>query len=89
MVAQAVATSRRLDEKAARRRRRRAQVPGQPALSKLVGTSDPLGQVRALVAQVAQSNTTVMLRGESGTGKGLIAHAIHLNSPRARSRSSR
>jgi Nif-specific regulatory protein len=60
------------------------QVPGQPALSKLVGTSDPLGQVRVLVAQVAQSTTTVMLRGESGTGKGLIAHAIHLNSPRAK-----
>ena len=31
-----------------------------------------------------QSNTTVLLRGESGTGKGLIAHAIHLNSPRAK-----
>jgi len=85
MVAQALATSRRLErEKQRLDEGPDVQVPGQPALSKLVGTSDPLGQVRVLVAQVAQSTTTVMLRGESGTGKGLIAHAIHLNSPRAK-----
>src|SRR5437764_350955 len=35
------------------------------------------------VAQVAGTNTTVLVRGESGTGKELIAHAIHYNSPRA------
>jgi Nif-specific regulatory protein len=58
--------------------------PGQPGLSKLVGTSAPLGQVRTLVGQVAPSNTTVLLRGESGTGKGLIAYAIHKRSPRAK-----
>jgi Nif-specific regulatory protein len=36
------------------------------------------------VAQVAQTNTTVLIRGESGTGKELIAHAIHYNSTRAK-----
>ena len=36
------------------------------------------------VAQVAGTNTTVLVRGESGTGKELIAHAIHYNSPRAK-----
>ena len=36
------------------------------------------------IAQVASTNTTVLLRGESGTGKELIAHAIHFNSARAR-----
>jgi Nif-specific regulatory protein len=36
------------------------------------------------VAQVAGTNTTVLIRGESGTGKELIAHAIHYNSPRAK-----
>jgi len=36
------------------------------------------------VAQVAQTNTTVLIRGESGTGKELIAHAIHYNSLRAK-----
>jgi Nif-specific regulatory protein len=35
------------------------------------------------VAQVAGSNTTVLIRGESGTGKELLAHAIHYSSPRA------
>ena len=41
-------------------------------------------QVYEQVAQVARTNTTVLLRGESGTGKELIAHAIHYNSPRAK-----
>jgi Nif-specific regulatory protein len=40
-------------------------------------------QVYEQIAQVAQTNTTVMIRGESGTGKELIAHALHYNSPRA------
>jgi Nif-specific regulatory protein len=35
------------------------------------------------MAQVATTNTTVLIRGESGTGKELVAHAIHYNSPRA------
>ena len=41
-------------------------------------------QVYEQVAQVAGTNTTVLIRGESGTGKELIAHAIHYNSPRAK-----
>jgi Nif-specific regulatory protein len=51
--------------------------------SNLVGTSGPMRQVHQQVAQVAGTNTTVLLRGESGTGKELIAHAIHYNSSRA------
>ena len=41
-------------------------------------------QVYEQVAQVARTNTTVLIRGESGTGKELIAHAIHYNSSRAK-----
>jgi Nif-specific regulatory protein len=41
-------------------------------------------QVCEQVAQVARTNTTVLLRGESGTGKELIAHAIHYNSSRSK-----
>jgi Nif-specific regulatory protein len=52
--------------------------------SNLVGTSGPMRQVYEQIAQVARTNTTVLLRGESGTGKELIAHAIHYNSPRAK-----
>jgi Nif-specific regulatory protein len=51
--------------------------------SNIVGTSRPMQDVYAQVAQVARSNTTVLLRGESGTGKELIARAIHYNSLRA------
>jgi Nif-specific regulatory protein len=52
--------------------------------SNLVGTSGPMRQAYEQVAQVARTNTTVLIRGESGTGKELIAHAIHYNSERSR-----
>lgn len=51
--------------------------------SNIVGTSRPMQDVYEQVAQVAKTNTTVLIRGESGTGKELIARAIHYNSLRA------
>jgi Nif-specific regulatory protein len=51
--------------------------------SNIIGTSGPMRQVYEQIAQVAHTNTTVLIRGESGTGKELIAHAIHYNSTRA------
>ena len=51
--------------------------------SNIMGTSGPMHQVCEQIAQVARTNTTVLIRGESGTGKELIAHAIHYNSLRA------
>jgi Nif-specific regulatory protein len=51
--------------------------------SHIVGTSNAIRQVYEQVAQVAHTNTTVLLLGESGTGKELIAHALHYNSPRS------
>jgi Nif-specific regulatory protein len=50
----------------------------------IIGTSGPVRQMYEQVAQVAGTNTTVLIRGESGTGKELIAHAIHYNSLRAK-----
>ncbi len=50
----------------------------------IVGNSGPMQRVYEQVAQVARTNTTVLLRGESGTGKELIASAIHYNSARAK-----
>ncbi len=50
----------------------------------LVGASRAMQQVYEQVAQVAASNTTVLIRGESGTGKELVAHALHYSSPRAK-----
>ncbi len=49
----------------------------------IIGTTGAMREVYEQVAQVAHTNTTVVIRGESGTGKEMIAHAIHYNSPRA------
>jgi two-component system response regulator PilR (NtrC family) len=43
----------------------------------LVGTSEALGRVHDLIAQVATTRTNVLVSGESGTGKELVARAIH------------
>jgi DNA-binding NtrC family response regulator len=50
---------------------------------RIVGSSGALAKVLAVVRKVAKSNTTVLIRGETGTGKELIAGAIHHNSLRA------
>ncbi|MCX5805516.1 MAG: sigma 54-interacting transcriptional regulator [Proteobacteria bacterium] len=50
----------------------------------IVGRSKPMQEVFGLIAQVADSKTTVLITGETGTGKELIAQAIHMNSPRQR-----
>jgi DNA-binding NtrC family response regulator len=50
---------------------------------RIVGASEPLQKVLAVVRKVAKSNSTVLIRGETGTGKELIAGAIHRNSLRA------
>src|ERR1700685_447906 len=47
-----------------------------------VDKSEPMLKIFDLVAQVANSRSTVLLQGESGTGKEIIAKALHLNSPR-------
>ena len=49
----------------------------------MVGTSNAMQEVYRLVEQVAESTATVLIRGESGTGKDLVAHAVHYNSLRA------
>jgi two-component system response regulator AtoC len=48
----------------------------------IVGEAPSLRDVLAKVEQVAQTAATVLLRGETGTGKELVARAIHINSPR-------
>lgn len=50
--------------------------------SHIIGNSHPMRQLYEQITQVARANTTVLIRGESGSGKELIAHAIHYNSLR-------
>ncbi len=61
----------------------RRTVRGQYGFANIVGHSPQMQRVFEQVRQVAKWNTTVLIRGETGTGKELIAHAIHYNSPRA------
>jgi DNA-binding NtrC family response regulator len=49
---------------------------------RLVGGSPALQKVIQLVEKVAPTNSTVLVRGASGTGKELVARALHFNSPR-------
>ncbi len=49
----------------------------------LVGNSKEMKEVFGQIFQVADSNATVLIQGETGTGKELVARAIHRNSPRA------
>ncbi len=51
--------------------------------SLLVGNSWPIRQVFEQVAQIACTKATVLITGETGSGKELVARTIHLNSPRA------
>ena len=49
----------------------------------IVGKSERMVRILDLVGQVATSRSTILITGETGTGKELIAKAIHANSPRA------
>jgi two-component system response regulator AtoC len=55
---------------------------GEYSFGAIVGESPALREVLAKVEQVAQTAATVLLRGETGTGKEIVARAIHINSPR-------
>jgi len=51
--------------------------------SGFVGSSPAMQQVYTLIQLVAPTKTSVLIQGETGTGKELVAHAIHNASPRA------
>ncbi len=49
----------------------------------IIGSSEEIRKVLSMVERVADSDSTVLVTGDSGTGKELVAKAIHYNSPRA------
>ena len=60
----------------------RAQLETIHSFSDIVGESQIMQQMFALMQRAAESDITVLISGESGTGKELVAGAIHANSPR-------
>lgn len=86
MIAQVVHFHRIADEKfaAMREENERLQMQIQTAMrpSFIVGNSNAMRSVYMHIEEVANSLTTVLIRGESGSGKELVARALHEQSPR-------
>ena len=51
-------------------------------LNNVIGSSENMNNVKCMVQKIAKYSSTVLIRGDSGTGKELFAHAIHDESPR-------
>ncbi len=60
----------------------RQELIGKYKFSNIIGKSKTMQEVFSIVEKAAGSNSTVLIRGQSGTGKELIARAIHHNSSR-------
>jgi DNA-binding NtrC family response regulator len=55
----------------------------EPMLPEMVGTSEPMRELARLIRLVAPRSTTVLIEGETGTGKEVVARAVHRLSERA------
>ena len=61
----------------------RRELSAKNRIEEIIGNSSRMQEVFDMVHRVADSNATVLLRGESGTGKTLVAKALHHNSNRS------
>ena len=61
----------------------RRELSAKNRIEEIIGNSSRMQEVFDMVHRVADSNATVLLRGESGTGKTLVAKALHHNSSRS------
>ena len=62
----------------------RSELDVKHGLEDITGTSDAMQKVFHLIRQAAPTQATVLIEGPSGTGKELVAHALHSLSPRAK-----
>jgi len=60
----------------------RQEVKERTRFESMIGQSKPMHQIFDLICDVAPMESTVLITGQTGTGKGLAAKAIHTNSPR-------
>jgi two-component system response regulator HydG len=61
----------------------RRNLQSQFAFSAILGKSAKMKQIHDVLQEVTATDSTVLVMGESGTGKGLLARILHYNSPRA------
>jgi DNA-binding NtrC family response regulator len=59
------------------------QIKSSYRFENIIGTSKAIREIFKIITKVAQTPSTIMIRGESGVGKELVARAIHYNSLRA------
>ena len=69
---------RRLKEE---RRLLLSQVRSKSSFTSIIGSSPPMRQMFDLIEKVIDTSTTILIQGETGTGKELIAKVIHYNGP--------
>ncbi|MEW6356803.1 MAG: sigma-54 dependent transcriptional regulator [Planctomycetota bacterium] len=62
--------------------RLRTELEGRFQFENIIGQSPKMQQVYDLIQSVSQTDASVLIQGETGTGKELVARAIHYNSPR-------
>ncbi|RAU18204.1 nitrogen regulation protein NR(I) [Nitrincola tibetensis] len=78
----AVALVRRAVEHAYERRIQSPEVVDDTT-AEIIGEAPAMQEVFRAIGRLSQSNITVLINGDSGTGKELVAHALHKHSPRA------
>jgi DNA-binding NtrC family response regulator len=75
-------TAEELQHEKVRNLEMRRDLQARYGFSSILGKSPKMKQIHDLVMEVTQSDSTVLIQGESGTGKGLVSRIIHYNSQR-------
>ncbi|HEU5180728.1 MAG TPA: sigma-54 dependent transcriptional regulator [Candidatus Polarisedimenticolia bacterium] len=75
-------TAEELQHEKVRNLEMRRDLQARYGFSAILGKSPKMKQVHDLVLEITRSDSTVLIQGESGTGKGLISRIIHYNSQR-------
>jgi DNA-binding NtrC family response regulator len=77
--------ARCLEDRSLRRKVRHlsSEVSSEHSVSRLIGRDPKMIAIYKLIGVLAENRTTVLVTGETGTGKERVARAIHFNSPRA------
>ena len=67
----------------AREQSRQNQAPQDEVVTEIIGEAPAMQEVFRAIGRLSRSSISVLINGQSGTGKELVAHALHRHSPRA------